>query len=341
MWPIAPMADKATQEAHPPLRLGLAGCGRIVERGYLPAVRGLRGVEVVAVADPERPRAARASAGAVAFADAGEMIVAGGIEAVIVAAPAAAHLEVAATAASAGLPCLVEKPPAPDLASAAALAALDPSPSIGFNRRFLQGAELSPSIPAEGWLELELELRFRRAGWGAHFSRDEALLDAGTHLIDLAAFLTGAAPIAVRNASVEPERAELELELGRARARISCATDRPYAERVDVRDRSGRMTAGSRLGRVSAAKRRLHRGEDPLVLSLRRQLQQFAARVRGREADELAGADAGVAAMSVVEAARHSAELGGAEVTVCTLTADGPQTGAGIAFSAHRREGAA
>lgn len=325
------------------MRLGLVGCGRIVERGYLPAARGLDGIEVVAVADPDRSRAARAAGGAVVFADAGEMIAGEGIDAVVVAVPAQAHLEVAATAADAGLPCLVEKPPAPDLAGAVALAALAPAPSIGFNRRFLQGAELSPSIPAQGWLELGLELCFRRTGWGAHLSADEALLDAGTHLIDLATFLTGAAPIAVRAARAEPERAELELELGRARARIRCATDRPYVERVEVRNRTGRLIALSRLGRLSAAGQRLRGGEGPLVLSLRRQLEAFAARVRGGDPGELAGAGAGVATMSVVEAARRSAALRGAEVTVATpiSAVDGPISADIDRFSARRREGPA
>ena len=339
------MTDIATQSGTGPLRLGIAGCGRIVERGYLAAIGALPEVRIVAVADPDSERTghvARTVGGAV-FADAAELIAAGGLDAMLVAVPAQDHLAVAGLAAEAGLPCLVEKPPAPDLAGATALSALDPTPSIGFNRRFLQGLELSPSIPAQGWLELELELRFRRAGWGAHLSQDEALLDAGTHLIDLAAFLAGAAPIAVRAASVEPERAELELELGRGRARIRCATDRPYAERVEVRDRSGRPIAGSRLGRISAAKGRLRGGGDPLVLSLRRQLQQFAARVRGEQAEEIAGADAGVAAMSVVEAARRSAQLGGAEVTVAipTAVADGPFCRHGDDISAHRPEGTA
>ncbi len=335
-----------TEDGGASLRLGIAGCGRIVERGYLPAIRGLPGVAVTAVADPDRGRAgqvARAGGGAVVFADAGELIAADGLDAMLVAVPARDHVAVARLAAEAGLPCLVEKPPAPDLAGAAELAALAPAPLIGFNRRFLQGAELAPSIPAQGWLELELELRFRRAGWGAHLSRDEALLDAGTHLIDLAAFLTGAAPIAVRGAVVESERAELELELGRGRARIRCATDRPYAERVEVRDRSGRLIAGSRLGRLSAARGRLRGGEDPLALSLRRQLQRFAAVVAGEGQGELADADAGVAAMSVVEATHRSAELGGAEVTVAasTSTADGPQSGQIGRFKARRREGTA
>lgn len=301
-----------------PLRLGIAGCGRIVERGYLPAVAGLPGVEVVAVADPDSGRRADAAdaAGAVPFADVGEMLDRGGAEALVVAAPAAIHEEIVRAASEAGLPSLIEKPPAPDLSGATAMAGLAPAPSIGFNRRFLQGAELAPLIPDEGWLELKLELCFRRRDWGAHSCEDEALLDAGIHMIDLASFLAGSQPIAVRDAATGTETAELELELGRGRARIRCATDRAYAERVEVRDRGGGMLARSRTDRLRAGARRLRGDGDPLVASLRRQLECFADRVGGREPGSLADAPAAVAAMSVVEACRRSAELGGAEVTV-------------------------
>jgi myo-inositol 2-dehydrogenase / D-chiro-inositol 1-dehydrogenase len=312
-----------TRDEEAPLRLGIAGCGRIVERGYLPAVRGIPGIELAALADPDLERAKRSAKAteAVAFADATELIAAARVDALVVATPADLHEEIARLASRAGLPSLIEKPPAPNLAGAVALAALDPAPAIGFNRRFMQGRELLPLVPTDGWLELELGMRFRRAGWGAHLSRDEALIDAGTHLIDLACFLTGSSPIAVRNATVEAERAGLELELGRARARIHCATDRAYAEHVEVRDRSGRLVATSRTGGLRAAAGRLRGGEDPLVGSLRRQLTRFAAKARGGDAGSLADASAGVAAMAVVEAARRSAELSGAEVTVARAAA--------------------
>ena len=39
------------------MRLGIIGCGAIVEREHAPALRGARGVEVVAVADPVPERA--------------------------------------------------------------------------------------------------------------------------------------------------------------------------------------------------------------------------------------------------------------------------------------------
>jgi len=308
------MSGKGTQ----PLRLGIVGCGRIVERGYLPALQDLPGVTLSGVADPDldRARLLARNGGSTAYGSAADLIAAGRLDAVVVATPADRHLEVATQVAAAGLPSLVEKPPATDLDGTLALGALVPKPAIAFNRRFLQGAQLRSLLPPTGWLELELEMRFRRDGWGAHVSRDEALLDAGTHLIDLAIFLAASEPIAVRGAVVESDLATLELELGRGRARIRCATDRAYAERVEVRDRAGQLLGASRTNRLRARVERLRGGLDPLVLSLRRQIERFAARVDGEEHGELAGAADGIATMAVVEAARGSAGLGGAEVTV-------------------------
>jgi predicted dehydrogenase len=302
-----------------PLRLGLVGCGRIAERGYVPAARDLAEVDLVAVADPDAGRAEALAAelgGVPRFAGAAEMLAAAGLDALLVATPAADHLWSATLAAEAGLPCLVEKPPADSLAAALALADLDPVPAIGFNRRFLQGQDLTGDVPGEGWLEMDLELRFRRRSWDAHASRDEALLDAGTHLIDLATHLSRSSPIAVRAASLAPERAELEMELSRGRARLRCATSGRYAERVEIRDRAGRPLASSALGGLRSRLAALRGSPQPLVVSLRRQLHAFAIAARDGESGDLADARDGAIAMAVVEAARSSAELGGAEVTV-------------------------
>jgi predicted dehydrogenase len=262
------------------MRLGIAGCGRIAERGYVPAALAAEGVTIAGFADPDASRRKQClelweRAGgdkAVAVAKVKELLEAP-LDLLVVAVPAAHHLTVAGEAAAVGIPSLVEKPPAPDLAEAEKLAALDPPPHLAFNRRFLQGAELRDHIPTDGWLELDLELRFRRDAWGAHQSRDEALLDAGIHLIDLACHLSGADPIAVRRAEIAPERATLELELTRARARISCATDRSHRETIAIRDRSGRQLASSSWGGIGARLSSFFGRPDPLVLSLQRQLQ--------------------------------------------------------------------
>lgn len=303
------------------MRLGIAGCGRITERGYVPAALAADGVTIGAFADPNPDRLDdclrlwhEGGGEARGFASLAELLAAEPIDLLVVAAPLGLHIPLAEEAAAAGVRSLVEKPPAPDLAGALRLAELEPEPVLAFNRRFLQGAELRDSIPAEGWIELDLEMRFQQGAWGAHEVRDEALLDAGIHLIDLACDLSGAAPIAVRQAQIAPRRASFELELSRGRARIECATDRGHRETVSVRDRSGRVLARSAWGGLRSRLAGLVGRPDPLVLSIQRQLESLAA------ADgSIATARDGVTAMAIVEATRRSVALGGAEVTIAPV----------------------
>lgn len=315
------------------MRLGVAGCGRIAERGYVPAALAAEGVTIAAFADPNPERLDgclqlwREGGGeARGFSSLGELLTAAPIDLLVVASPLDLHLPLAEEAAAAGVRSLVEKPPAPDLAGALRLAELAPVPAFAFNRRFLQGAELRDSIPAEGWIELDLELRFQQGAWGAHEVRDEALLDAGIHLVDLACYLSDAAPIAVRQAQVAPQRAAFELELSRGRARIECATDRSHRETVSVRDRAGKVVARSAWGGLRSRLAGLVGKPDPLALSLQRQLEALrdsAFVLCSPEGDKgrtpVAGAADAVTAVAIVEAARRSAALDGAEVTVAPV----------------------
>lgn len=317
------------------MRLGIAGCGRIAERGYVPAALVAEGVTIVAFADPDPGHLdsclrlwQRGGGEAGGFASLADLLAADPIDLLVVATPLAHHVALAEEAAAAGVRSLVEKPPAPDVASAQRLAQLQPEPLLAFNRRFLQGAELRDSVPVEGWLELDLELRFQQGAWGAHEVRDEALLDAGIHLVDLACHLSDAAPIAVRGAQIAPQRASFELELSRGRARIQCATDRRHREVVSIRDRSGKVLARSAWGGVGARLAALAGRPDPLAVSLQRQLEALgnsalvpSPSIRGKGRTPLASAADGTTAMAIVEAARRSAELSGAEVTVAPLEA--------------------
>lgn len=307
------------------MRLGIAGCGRIAERGYIPAALATESVTIAGFADPDSQRRrgcaelwARGGGGeAPTFASVTELLADEPIDLLVIAAPAAHHLDIAADAAAAGVRSLVEKPPAPDLSEAQQLASLNPEPLVAFNRRFLQGHELRNSIPDEGWIQLDLELRFQRGAWGAHQAADEALLDAGLHLIDLACHLSGSTPIAVRKARIEHEEATLELELARGRASIACATDRSHREAVTVRDRAGKQIADWTWGGLASRFSSLIGRTDPLVLSLQRQLE--AAGAPGHPHRLLATALEAATTMAVVEAARDSAALDGAEVTVAPI----------------------
>jgi predicted dehydrogenase len=314
-----------------PVRLGLVGCGRLAEQGYVPAASAAAGVELVAVADPDEHRrhevarlASRPGAEVDAFPTAAELLAGTALDAVVLASPARHHVADAERAIAAGLPVLVEKPPAPDAAGAAALVALGPLVHVGFNRRFDPDVRaVHDAVPLQGRLELELEIRYRRASWAAHTVRDEVLVDLVPHLVDLARWLTGSEVTAVAAERLTPERAELALTLDRGRAVVRAAADQLHLERFEVRSERGPVARHRTGGPVAAVTGRLAavaaraRGTEqphPLVESLRGQLDAFASAVRGEPHDLLGTTGDGHAVMAAIDAARASAARGGTPV---------------------------
>jgi predicted dehydrogenase len=108
------------------MRLGLIGCGWIVERGHAPALRQVEGVEVVATADPAGDRASRLGHGfhlgpGDCYTDYTALLERPDVEAVIVATPPVTHREIVTMAAQAGKHVLCEKPLATTLVDADAM----------------------------------------------------------------------------------------------------------------------------------------------------------------------------------------------------------------------------
>ncbi|MPZ64094.1 MAG: hypothetical protein GEU83_00725 [Pseudonocardiaceae bacterium] len=296
------------------VRIGLVGCGRLAEFGYVPALRAARGVRLVAVAEPDparRRHVAELAGGVPAFPDAAALLGGPEVDGLVLATPAPAHLPDARTAAAADIAVLVEKPPAVDGGAAAELAAQTPAPWIGFNRRFSEGiAALREATPARAEVDVLLEFGYRRSGWGAHAVTDDALLDLGPHLIDLARWITRGEVTEVQRASVTPQRAEFDLVLGPARVRIRCATNRPHHERLTVAHRRGGVIGQRHEGGLVAAVRgRLapRPGPHPLVASLTAQVESFAHALRGAPAPTLGRAEDGVAVMRTIDAVRSCA----------------------------------
>jgi predicted dehydrogenase len=296
------------------VRIGLVGCGRVAELAYLPALRAAPSVRLASVADPVIARCRACAPGIPAYESAAALVAAGGVDAVVAATPAATHLAVAAAAAAADLPALVEKPPAPDAAGAAALAALEPSPWIGFNRRFDPALQrLRARMPADGEFELELDSH-HPGGWASHEVDDDTLLGNGSHLIDLARWLSGSEVARVRATTVRHDVADLELELERGRARVSCGWGRPHRERVEVRSpQRSRIAPYVGDSPIRSMLRRIVPSGRPSKLArlLASELEELASAVRGEPAPTLATARDGAAVMAAIDAARHSAESGG------------------------------
>ncbi len=301
------------------VRVGLIGCGRVAEFGYLPAFRQAGGVVLVGIADMNLSRCGAVAPGVPAYGNIQSLIQAAGLDALVISVPTRFHLEYARCAAEAGLPSLVEKPPGVDVQEAKALLALKPTPWIAFNRRFEPSViKLQHAVPKAEGFQVRLELHYRRTTWKPFDMHDDALLDLGPHLIDLTRWLTGSEVRSARALSLKQQCAEFELELTRGRAIVACSTNRPYRERMEITDVDGRLCAShQRGGIISGIIARLRpKGENPLVSSLVGQLEAFGKAVRGASGGSLASAADGIAVMSAIEAVRRSAADRGASVFV-------------------------
>jgi predicted dehydrogenase len=307
-----------------PLKVGLVGCGRLAERGWLPALQMAEAAgtaQLVAIAEPngDRREAAARSAGleaSAAFADWRDLVTGASVDALVLALGGRAQIEPATVATAAGIAVLVEKPPGGDLDGATALARLRPQPAVGFSRRF--DAAWRELRGAGAPCALELLLAYRRSSWGAHVVRDDALSDLGSHVADLAAWIGGSRVARARCSRLEPEAAEglLELDGGRGTARFAVATDRPYAE-------LGRLDGAARVRRGGWWRNALGRfGAGPDAAALPRSLAAEMTAFAAGDADVASAAD-GVRCHAVLDALRASAARGGEWVDV-TLAAESP-----------------
>lgn len=109
------------------MRLGIIGCGWMVELGHVPALKAAHGVEVVAVADLSPSRAAKVGAllglGPERCTTDVSALLRDDVDAVIVATPPHHHRDAVLAAAAAGRHVLCEKPMAPTLDDADAMVA--------------------------------------------------------------------------------------------------------------------------------------------------------------------------------------------------------------------------
>ncbi len=181
-------------------RLAIVGFGQLARRYYVPALRTLDAVEIVAVADPLATSLAAATAAfprAKCYSDHRALFDREQIDAVVVASPPSSHLGVWIAAALRGLPSFIEKP----FVLQGQLGQVEGSPAArrllmpNFNRRFwptyrtLRELFLSGSI---GTLErADLCLQVNPLRWSSvtkhRLSSDEggALYDLGSSQLDL------------------------------------------------------------------------------------------------------------------------------------------------------------
>jgi myo-inositol 2-dehydrogenase/D-chiro-inositol 1-dehydrogenase len=138
------------------LRLGVIGAGRIGSF-HARTVAVLPGVASVTVCDADQARARQIAGelGASVAATPGELV-AGGVDALVIATPTSTHVPMIQLAARAGLPVFCEKPVALDLATLeAAIDVVDREGilvQVGFQRRFDAGYRAAQEAVASGAL---------------------------------------------------------------------------------------------------------------------------------------------------------------------------------------------
>ena len=194
--PWSPVGDR-------PIRVGLAGLGSM-GRNHLRILSSISGASLVAVADPVAEAVAAATAGSEArgFGDPLEMIASADLDAVVIAAPTTAHVDLAQAAIARGLAVLVEKPLAASVADAQGIvdaAAVAGVPvQVGHVERFNPAVlELGRLLEA-GWLSTVYAIMSRRAGPFPARIRDVGVtVDLATHDVDILSWIAGERPIRV------------------------------------------------------------------------------------------------------------------------------------------------
>lgn len=301
-----------------PVRVGLVGCGRLAERGYVPALAQTDAVSLVAVADRDLARCDAVAPGVPAYRAVDELLVGTDIELLVLAHASSDHVADACAAAAAGVASLVEKPPARTAAEAGSLVGLEPVAWMGFNRRFLpEIATMRTQLASDPPAALELELSILPSAWAAFDGAESALLDLGPHVVDLALWLTGREPSRLRVQQTSEHESVFDLDLRDTRASVRVSHRRAWRERIVARNARGRVIAQLERGglvRRLAAKARAGR-PGPLVDSLAAQLAAVATAVRGGPVDSrLADAAEGVAVLTVLDAVAEAEGSGWVEL---------------------------
>jgi predicted dehydrogenase len=229
-------------------RLGFLGVGWI-GRHRMQALSEEGLAEVAAVADPQAEALAAAAEAAPAAQRAAtlEELLERDLNGVVIATPSALHAEQAVAALERGLAVFCQKPLARDAEETrrvlAAARGADRLLGVDLSYRHVEALRAARRAVEAGEIGRlhSLDLAFHNAygpdkPWftDPELAGGGCLIDLGTHLVDLALWLTGAGHVAVETArtlslhghAVE-DQASTELTLGEVRARLACSWFQP------------------------------------------------------------------------------------------------------------------
>ncbi len=183
-----------------PTRIGIVGAGYIAGR-HVDSLTGLDDVRVVAVTDPQQERAEKLAARAGGARVVGDALAVldTGVDALYLCVPPAAHGDLEVEALRRGVPLFVEKPLAPDLATAQRIAArveaTGTPAAVGYHWRYLDTVERAAELFAANPPQLVVGAWLDKAPGTPWWARQEEsggqLVEQVTHLFDVARLLVG------------------------------------------------------------------------------------------------------------------------------------------------------
>jgi predicted dehydrogenase len=320
---------------HTPLRLIVIGCGRVMERYHLPALRAASSVQVVGAADASSDRLAwlcQVLGNVACFHSSDRLLDAIQADAVLVTTPPETHASLVAQALERGLPVLVEKPMAIHRDEALWLCELQKRHGVvlrvGFNRRYYRRyACIRASALQNGNIsQLAFTLVANARRWNpqaASVSSPEVVLhDAGSHGVDIIAHVTGRPIERIRaQAQRGPDAClvNMEIRLAGGISAICTVGHAPeYQEWLSISvpgrtwrtDASGRSRVDRLWMKAGFAMCRLVGQPTPTDQSFRDQLAAFVASCQGTADTVGADARAGYAAVAAIEACISSLAKG-------------------------------
>jgi predicted dehydrogenase len=167
------------------------------------ALSALDDVQVVAVTDPQRGRAEAlaARAGGARVVDDAAAVLDAGVDAVFLCVPPHAHGQLEEEALTRGIPFLVEKPLAGDLATAERIAerveATGTPAAVGYHWRYLDTVERASALLADNPPQLVVGAWLDKAPgppwWARQDQSGGQVVEQMTHLLDVARLLAGEA----------------------------------------------------------------------------------------------------------------------------------------------------
>ncbi|SCF18354.1 Predicted dehydrogenase [Micromonospora viridifaciens] len=291
-----------------PFRVGVIGAGSVAAL-HLDAAADLPEVEVAAVCDVRLSAAEQLAArfGARAYADHTAMFAAGGLDGVLITAPHSLHAPITVDAAAAGLHVLVEKPMATTLEDGQrmidACATHGVQLAVGHVLHFLPSVREAWRILRSGSLGRPVVITERRTARYERGSRPDwffdpvlagggILMNVGTHSIDKAQWLGGAAATSVHGyvwnqpgVEVETESVGLlELANGVRVVLSVTGTGLPFHDETEVVCEHGALRLSRRDGlwtyRGDEAVQVVTPEQDDIVAAFREQLADFVASCR-------------------------------------------------------------